>query len=186
MKLEGARDIAAPQSVVWAALNDVDVLKSAVPGCESMTQTSPTSFEAEVVQRIGPVSARFRGVVTLSDIVEGVSYRINGEGKGGPAGFAKGGAEVQLQEGAPGQTRLVYVAEANVGGKIAQLGGRLIDGVAKKLADEFFQRFQAAVEAPQASEPAAPEMAAADAVERQLADGDAKPRRKSWFGRLVG
>ena len=137
---------------VWRALNDAEILKAAIPGCKEMTGNAEDGFEATVTQKIGPVKATFKGVVTLSDIVEGESYRISGEGKGGPAGYAKGGANVRLDE-ADGITTLSYDVDAKVGGKLASLGARLIDGVAKKLADQFFENFQKAVE-PQTEEPA--------------------------------
>jgi carbon monoxide dehydrogenase subunit G len=130
-------------------------------------------FEAVVVQKVGPVKARFAGVVKISDIVEGRSLRISGEGKGGPAGFAKGGAAVTLTP-AEGGTRLAYEVEASVGGKLAQLGSRIIDGFAKKMADDFFARFQAAVEGP-------PDETGADADTG--AEGTPK---KGWFRRLIG
>ena len=148
MQLTDQRDIKAPPETVWAAILDPDMLKAAVPGCESMTGTPDTQFEAVVTQKVGPVKATFKGVVTLSDMVPNQSLRISGEGKGGPAGFAKGGADVTLEATETG-TRLSYVVEASVGGKIAQLGSRIIDGFAKKMADEFFTRFQDALEAPQ-------------------------------------
>jgi hypothetical protein len=124
MQLTDQRDIKADPATVWAAILNPEVLMACVPGCESMTGTPETGFEAVVVQKVGPVKARFTGVVTLSDMVPGQSLRIRGEGKGGPAGFAKGGANVTLAA-IPGGTRLSYDVEANVGGKLAQLGSRL-------------------------------------------------------------
>ena len=147
MQLADFRDIKADPSTVWSAILNPDVLKECVPGCQSMTGSAAEGFEAVVVQKVGPVKATFTGVVTLSDMVEGRSLRISGEGKGGPAGFAKGGANVSLKDGPDGGTILVYDVEANVGGKIAQLGGRLIDGVAKKNADAFFAKFAEIVRA---------------------------------------
>jgi len=149
MQMQGERIIAADRGEVWRALNSPEVLKACISGCESLEKTSETTFEAAVTQKVGPVKARFTGLVELSDIVAGESYTITGEGKGGAAGFAKGGAKVRLED-AEGGTRLVYEAEAKVGGKIAQLGARLIDGFAKKMADDFFTRFQEAVEGPPA------------------------------------
>lgn len=172
MQLSDQRDIKADPATVWAALLNPDVLKSAVPGCESMTGTADTGFEAVVVQRVGPVKATFTGVVKLSDRIEGKSLTINGEGKGGPAGFAKGGAHVTL-EAIEGGTRLAYTVEANVGGKLAQLGSRIIDGFAKKMADEFFARFQDSVEDDDESD-------AAD-----TADGSGEEKKKGWFKRLI-
>lgn len=175
MQLSDQRDIRADPATVWAALLDPQVLMAAVPGCESMTGTPDTGFEAVVVQKVGPVKARFIGVVTLSDMVAGESLTISGEGKGGPAGFAKGGARVTL-EPIEGGTRLVYTVEANVGGKLAQLGSRIIDGFAKKMADEFFTRFQDSVE--DDGEPDAEVVDIGD-----VADGGEK--KKGWFKRLI-
>ena len=172
MQMSDTREIAAPPSTVWAALLDPEVLKACVPGCESMTGSPEAGFEAVVVQKVGPVKARFTGVVTLSDIRRGESIKISGEGKGGPAGFAKGGATVTLAPAGAG-TKLSYAVDANVGGKIAQLGSRIIDGFAKKMADDFFSRFQEAVEGP------APESVDAGA-------GEEAPAKKGWFKRLIG
>lgn len=174
MEMVGTRQIAADRATVWAALNDPEVLKACIPGCREMTRSEDGGFEATVVQKVGPVSATFKGAVSLSDIVEGRSYRISGEGKGGAAGFAKGGADVTLAD-ADGGTELSYSVDAHVGGKLAQLGSRIIDGFARKMADQFFDRFQAAVE-----EPAAPEdVSLPDTPE---ADG----KKKGWFRRMIG
>ncbi len=145
MELKGTRTIAANRMTVWKALNDAEVLQASIPGCSELTGNPNDGFQAIVTQKIGPVKATFKGAVSLSDIVEGQSYKITGEGKGGPAGFAKGGASVTLQD-AEGGTLLSYDVHAKVGGKLASLGARLIDGVAKKLADQFFENFQGAVE----------------------------------------
>ena len=145
MEMSGERQIAASRSEVWAALNDPEVLKACIPGCQEIEKTSDTEFTAKVVQKVGPVKATFTGEVELSDIVEGESYTISGKGKGGAAGGASGGAKVTLADN-DGGTLLSYVAEAKVTGKIAQLGSRLIDGFAKKMADQFFTRFQEEVE----------------------------------------
>jgi len=145
MELKGTRTIAADRFTVWKHLNNVETLKACIPGCEELVGSPEDGFEAVVKQKIGPVKATFKGKVTLSDIVEGESYKITGEGSGGVAGFAKGGADVLLTD-ADGSTELTYVAEAKVGGKIAQLGSRLIDGFARKMADSFFDKFQAQVE----------------------------------------
>lgn len=174
MQLSDQRDIKADPAVVWAAILNPEFLKEAVPGCESMTGSAAEGFEAVVVQKVGPVKARFTGIVTISDVVEGKSLRISGEGKGGPAGFAKGGANVTLTAIAGG-TRLAYEVEASVGGKLAQLGSRLIEGFARKVADDFFARFQAAVEGPPEPEP----VAEAEEV------SEAAPK-KGWFKRLIG
>lgn len=144
MEMTGSYRIAAPRDRVWEALNDPEVLKDCIPGCESLEQLSETEMQAAVTAKIGPVKARFTGKVTLSDLVPPESYTITGEGSGGAAGFAKGGADVGLSEEGE-ETVLTYAVKAQVGGKIAQLGARLIDGVAKKMADDFFARFTAHV-----------------------------------------
>ncbi len=148
MELEGNRTIAAERSTVWEKLNDAETLKACIPGCEELTGTPEEGFEAVVRQKIGPVRATFRGKVTLSDVVPGESYTITGEGSGGVAGFAKGSADVRLADAEGGGTELSYTVQAKVGGKIAQLGNRLIAGFARKMADQFFERFQAQVEGP--------------------------------------
>jgi hypothetical protein len=145
MQMSGERDIAAPSDVVWAALLDAEVLKACVPGCQEMTGSADDGFEAVVVQKVGPVKATFKGAVSISNMVAGQSLTLSGEGKGGAAGFAKGDADVRLEPTEVG-TRLIYEVEAKVGGKLAQLGSRIIDGFAKKMADQFFQRFQETVE----------------------------------------
>jgi carbon monoxide dehydrogenase subunit G len=150
MDMTGEYRIPAPRDKVWAALNDPAMLKAALPGCESLEKLSDTEFAAVVVAKVGPVKAKFNGNVALSNLNPPQSYTIAGEGKGGAAGFAKGGAEVQLSEDGDA-TILRYAAKADVGGKLAQLGSRLIDGTAKKLADEFFDNFR------QQLTPAAPE-----------------------------
>ena len=175
MKLTDTRDIKASPQVVWDAILNPDVLKECIPGCESLTGSVAEGYEAVVKQKVGPVSATFTGLVKLSDIVEGKSLKISGEGKGGVAGFAKGGADVSF-EPIEGGTRLTYDAEASVGGKIAQLGSRIIDSFAKKLADEFFTRFQAAVEDPEDE----PENVTEEAV------ADSGEKKKGWFKRLIG
>jgi uncharacterized protein len=175
MLLSDTREIKADPKTVWDAILNPEVLKECIPGCQSLTGSVAEGYEAVVKQKVGPVSATFTGLVQLSDIVEGRSLKISGEGKGGVAGFAKGGANVSF-EPMEGGTRLTYEAEANVGGKIAQLGSRIIDSFAKKLADEFFTRFQAAVEEP--------EEEAAVAAEEAVADSGEK--KKGWFKRLIG
>ena len=147
MDIKGEYRIAAPREKVFAALNDQAILQACIPGCESLEKTSDTEMKAKVRMRIGPVSASFSGKVTLSDIDPPNGYRISGEGQGGAAGFAKGGAVVTLREDA-GDTVLNYNVDAQVGGKIAQVGARLIDGTAKKLADEFFGKFATMVGGP--------------------------------------
>ena len=146
MKMSGEELIAAPREVVWAAMNDTSVLKACIPGCESITRHSPTQMEARVVIKVGPVKAGFTGVVNLSDMGPPNGYRISGEGKGGFAGFATGGADVKL-ETAPEGTLLKYDVDAQVGGKLAMLGSRLIDSTARSLATQFFEKFAAAAAA---------------------------------------
>ena len=138
--MTGEQLVALPQDATWQALNDTQVLKECVPGCESLEEIGENRFQVAILSKIGPVSARFKGVMTLEDVNAPQSYRIVFEGQGGVAGFAKGQATVTLTpEG--NSTRLSYAVKAMVGGKIAQLGARLIDGVARKLADEFFKCF---------------------------------------------
>ena len=145
MDMTGEYRIEAPRDRVWAALNDTEVLKESIPGCEELTKESDTAFSAKVKAKVGPVSAKFAGRVELTDIVAPVSYRISGEGQGGVAGFAKGGANVRLEEDG-GATVLRYEVQASVGGKLAQIGSRLIDSTAKKMAGQFFEKFTEAVE----------------------------------------
>ena len=147
MEIKGEYRIAAPRDKVFAALNDQAMLQACIPGCESLEKLSDTEMKAKVRLRIGPVSASFTGKVTLSDIDPPNGYKISGEGQGGVAGFAKGGAVVTLTEDG-GETVLTYDVDAQVGGKIAQVGARLIDGTAKKLADEFFGKFAEMVGGP--------------------------------------
>ena len=147
MTMTGEVTLPADRSRVWAMLNDPAVLKACIPGCQSLDKTSDTSFAAVAKIKIGPVGATFKGKVQLSDIDAPNGYTISGEGEGGIAGFAKGGAKVALAEAEAGGTLLKYNVEANVGGKIAQLGSRLIDGVAKKMADQFFASFAENVKA---------------------------------------
>ena len=204
MTMTGDVTLPADRPKVWALLNDPEVLKACIPGCESLEKTGDNGFAAVVKTRIGPVSTTFRGKVELSDLVPLVGYTIKGEGEGGVAGFAKGGAKVSLAD-APGGTQLHYDVEANVGGKIAQLGARLIDGVAKNMADKFFTNFAAIAAASAApagaAEPAAPSIAAAaPAVEARAsvraapsappaaaarATAQAIPTETFWFRRIT-
>lgn len=147
MEIKGEYKIAAPREKVFAALNDPAVLQACIPGCESLEKTSDTEMKAKVRLRIGPVSATFTGKVTLSDIDPPNGYKISGEGQGGVAGFAKGGAVVALRDDG-GATVLDYNVDAQVGGKIAQVGARLIEGTARKLSDEFFGKFASMVGSP--------------------------------------
>jgi carbon monoxide dehydrogenase subunit G len=144
MDLTGEERIAASRDTVWKALNDSEILKACIPGCESLEKISDTELEATVGVKIGPVKARFNGKVELTNLNPPSSYTISGEGKGGVAGFAKGGADVTLtEEGA--ETVLAYVVNADVGGKIAQLGSRLISSTSKKLARQFFENLNQAI-----------------------------------------
>lgn len=144
MTMSGEVQLAAPREVVWEKLNDPAVLKTCIPGCEELETTEEGGFRATAKIKVGPVSARFKGKVTLSDLDPPNGYKITGEGEGGVAGFAKGGAVVGLTD-KDGGTLLTYNVEAQIGGKLAQLGGRLIDATAKKLAGEFFTKFGAVV-----------------------------------------
>lgn len=166
MKMTGERDIKADRATVWAALLSPEMLKETVPGAQEVTGTPEDGFEAVVVQKVGPVKATFKGMVILSDMVEGESLTLMGEGKGGAAGFAKGGADVRLEDSETG-TRLIYDVEAKVGGKLAQLGSRIVDGFAKKMADQFFARFEEVLEGP--------------------SDEDEEPEaeKKGWLKRLI-
>ena len=140
MKIEGQFRIPAPREDVFRALNDPDVLARTIPGCQALEKKTNTEYTATVVAMVGPVKAKFLGAVTLSDIKLPESYTISGEGKAGPVGFAKGSAMVRLEEDQRG-TLLIYKVNANVGGKLAQMGGRLMEATSKKLAGEFFQAF---------------------------------------------
>ena len=169
MKLSDNRTINADAATAWAGLLDPDVLKACVPGCTEMAGSAADGFEATVVQKVGPVKATFKGVVELSDMDAPHSLTISGEGKGGAAGFAKGGADVRLE--AQGDTTILhYDVEAKVGGKLAQLGSRIIDGFAKKMADQFFENFSNAVGAPE---------------EDEVEGNDEIPKKKGWFKKLV-
>ena len=140
MDMQGERRIPAPRQLVWERLNDPETLKQCIPGCETIEKISDTEFTAKVVARVGPVKASFSGKVTLGDLNPPSGYTITGEGTGGVAGFAKGSATVTLEEEGA-ETVLRYGAHGQVGGKLAQIGSRLIDATARKMADEFFTRF---------------------------------------------
>jgi uncharacterized protein len=139
--MDGATELAATPAAAWAKLMTVDVLKRCIPGCEELVQHSETEFSGVIAIKIGPVKARFKGKVSLSDLRPPHACRIIGEGEGGIAGFARGGCDVKI-ETVPGGSKLTYSIDATVGGKIAQLGQRLMAGTVKKLADEFFERFR--------------------------------------------
>jgi uncharacterized protein len=201
MTMSGKATLPAPRPKVWALLNDPAVLEASIPGCESLERTGDNGFAAVAKVKIGPVTATFKGKVQLSDIVPNVGYTISGDGEGGVAGFAKGSAKVRLADAESG-TLLNYDVEANVGGKIAQLGSRLIDGVAKNMADKFFANFAEAARAaspaaesgqvagesvaaaPQAptstasTAPSAPERAPVSAAPQAI------PANKSWWRRI--
>ena len=170
MKLADTREIAAPRAEVWDAILNSQVLKSCIPGCQEMSGSLSHGFEAVVVQKVGPVKATFKGDVQISDIVEGESLTLTGQGKGGPAGFAKGAAKVTFADTDDGGTRLTYDVEAKVGGKLAQLGSRIIDGFTKKLANEFFERFQDGLEG----------------QSEDAGDTDDETPKKGWIGRMLG
>jgi uncharacterized protein len=145
MQMNDSQRVPASREQVWAALNNPDVLRQCIPGCQSLEMSSPTDMTATVVIKVGPVKATFGGKVTLSDIDPPNGYRISGEGSGGVAGFAKGGAVVRLEQVGERETVLHYEVNSQIGGKLAQLGARLIDSTAKKLAGEFFTRFGAVI-----------------------------------------
>ena len=163
MDMSGEYRIPAPRAVVWAGLNDPEILKQSIPGCDELNKVSDTELTAKVTAKVGPVRATFSGKVTLSNIQPPAGYTITGEGQGGAAGFAKGGADVELVEDGDG-TILKYAAKSTVGGKLAQIGSRLIDSTAKKMANDFFERFAAAVVARQDAATAAPSLATDDTV----------------------
>jgi carbon monoxide dehydrogenase subunit G len=177
MDMTGERLIPAPKQVVWAALNDPETLRACIPGCETLEKTSDTEMTASAAIKLGPVAAKFSGKLALSDLDPPNGYKLSGEGRGGPAGFAKGSAEVKLAD-APEGTLLSYTVSAQVGGKIAQVGGRLIDATAKSMTDQFFKSFAAQVEAQ-----------AAAAAETATASDAARPglfaRLAAFFCRLI-
>jgi carbon monoxide dehydrogenase subunit G len=151
MELSGTQVIAADRDTVWTHLNDAETLKACIPGCEDLTGTPEEGFQATVKQKVGPVKATFQGHVTLENVAAPDSYTLVGEGKGGVAGFAKGSADVSLAQVEAG-TELSYAVEAKVGGKLAQLGNRVVGGFARKMADSFFENFKAHVEGPHADD----------------------------------
>ena len=182
MDMKGEYRIAAPREKVWDALNDPEVLKKCIAGCEELDKTSDIEFSARVHTRIGPVSAKFTGKVELSEIDPPNGYRISGEGQGGVAGFAKGGATVKLTEDGS-ETLLEYEANATVGGKLAQIGSRLIDATARKMADEFFGKFAEAVgEATEATEEVEAETQTTEATQTTPSSGLTPA---VWVGGLV-
>lgn len=189
MTMTGEVDLPATKQVVWEALNDPEILKACIPGCQSLEKVGDNSLLAVAKVKVGPVAASFKGKVDLLDLDPPNGYRISGEGEGGVAGFAKGGATVKLSD-ITGGTRLAYDVEAQVGGKIAQLGARLIDGVAKKMADQFFSDFAAAVAKQQGVSPAAtaggePAAPAAAATTGQATAQAQQQEAHGWLQRLV-
>ena len=172
MQMNDVQSVPASKDKVWAALNDPDILRRCIPGCQTLEMISPTEMTATVVVKLGPVKATFAGKVSLSDLDPPNGYRISGEGSGGVAGFAKGGASVKLESPSEDVTNLAYQVDAQIGGKLAQLGGRLIDSTAKKLAGEFFQNFAVALSPPEApAETPAPD--------------DASEPKKGWLKNLI-
>lgn len=176
MDMTGEYRLNASREAVYDALNDPEILKQCIPGCEEIEKTSDTEMTAKVVAKVGPVKAKFSGAVTLSDLNRPESYSISGEGKGGAAGFAKGGAKVRLEEDGDG-TLMHYEVHADIGGKLAQLGSRLIDGTAKKMANDFFGTFAGLVDGGAGEAAAAPE--AQKAPETQKAAEDEAPATPS-------
>ncbi len=164
MELQGERTIPAPRERTWTALNDPRILKACITGCESLEREGENGLLALVAVRVGPVSARFKGKLQLSDVVPPVSYTIHFDGQGGVAGFGKGSADVKLSDAGPGRTTLAYVARAQVGGKLAQIGSRLVDAAAAKIAEDFFKAFEAQLRAETGTLPTADEEAAATLV----------------------
>jgi hypothetical protein len=182
MEFSGEYTINAPRQKVWEALNDPEVLRQAIPGCQEIDKTSETEMSASVKTKIGPVQATFKGKVTLSDLDPPNGYTITGEGQGGVAGFAKGGAQVALTDSADGGTILRYHATGQVGGKIAQVGARLVEGTAKKLADQFFGAFEGLVGAAPSAAAQEPEAALETAPAQSQAPSSNINR---WIGGAV-
>lgn len=183
MQMTGEYRIPAPRQAVWDALNDPEILKQCIPGCEEMNRTDEGGFEAKVTAKVGPVRAKFGGKVELSDIDPPNGYTISGQGTGGAAGFAKGGAKVSLAEDG-GDTVLTYTVDASVGGKLAQIGSRLIDATAKKMADDFFSKFAELV-AGGAAAGETPAPAAAESSADTGAAGSAGIPAYLWVGGIV-
>ncbi len=167
MDMNGSQRIEASREKVYAALNDTEILKQCVPGCETIEKTSPTDMTAKVTLKIGPVKASFSGKITLSDLDPPKGYTISGEGSGGVAGYAKGGAKVTLEADGPDATILHYTVDAQIGGKLAQLGSRLIDATAKKLAGDFFAKF-------------------GEILGPQIEAVEGEPKKKGWLGKIIG
>src|SRR6476661_244246 len=164
MELSNTRTVPLPRAVVWNALNDPAVLKDCLPGCESLEADGEHAWRVVMAARVGPVSARFNGRMSMADIREPESYTLQFDGQGGAAGFARGDARVTLKPLADDQTEMSYVAKAQIGGKLAQIGSRLVDGAAAKMADDFFARFVTRAAGPAASTAAADVVPADDTV----------------------
>lgn len=176
MEMTSSRTVPATVEATWAALNDPETLKACIPGCESIERISATEFRVAMTARVGPVAAKFNGRIVLADLVPPQSYRMSFEGQGGGAGFARGEASVRLTPDGE-STRLEYTVTAQVGGKLAQIGSRLVDGAAAKVADDFFQRFVQRVGAPRSAEGApAPAQQAVASSDPKLA-----ARRSMWL-----
>jgi carbon monoxide dehydrogenase subunit G len=185
MELTGERMIQAPRERVWSALNDPEVLKHCIAGCESLERSGPDAFAAVVAVRIGPVSARFKGSLRMTDIVAPERYTLHFDGQGGVAGFGKGSADVVLaEEGA--QTRLRYTARAQVGGKMAQVGSRLIDATAGKMTEEFFSAFEARLRPVEVEPALAPEPGGAVAAPPVPVPAPARVPPWVWVGGVLG
>ena len=167
MDMNGSQRIEASREKVYAALNDTEILRQSVPGCETIEKTSDTDMTAKVTLKIGPVKASFNGKITLSDLDPPNGYTITGEGSGGVAGYAKGGAKVVLEADGPEATILHYTVNAQIGGKLAQLGARLIDSTAKKLAGDFFSKF-------------------GKLIGPQVAGDATEEKKKNWLGKIIG
>jgi hypothetical protein len=186
MNLSGEYRLPLPRETVWAGLNDPEILKQCIPGCDELVKNSDTELSAKVGLKIGPMTAKFTGKVTLSDLDPPNGYKIAGEGQGGVAGFGKGSAVVTLEDDGSGGTILRYTADSQVGGKMAQLGSRLIDATAKKLADEFFGKFAEVVAVPAAAADAGtvPAPAQEAPVPAPAADAGGLPQT-FWIAALV-
>jgi carbon monoxide dehydrogenase subunit G len=191
MELSNTQALPVSQAIAWAALNDTSLLQQAIPGCEGITEIGENEYEVIVVAAIGPVKAKFKGKLELNDIAPPTSYTLAFEGQGGAAGHGKGKADVRLEATGENETTLHYTAHATVGGKIAQIGSRLIDMAAQKMAREFFEKFTAVLIERQAPPPAEADgidgegaEAADSADDGAASDGDGQ--KKGWFKKLTG
>ncbi len=182
MQLSNQQSLPVSQAQAWEALNDISLLQQAIPGCESITPTGENQYEALVVAAIGPVKAKFKGKLKLEDLVPPTSYKLVFEGQGGAAGHGKGSADIRLEAKGPRETVLHYTANASVGGKIAQIGSRLVDMAAQKMAGEFFESFKTQLQARYAVAAEAP----AEAPVPAPASGGVLARLSAWLKRLFG